>query len=120
MGRYIVIFMACVLLSNCAHTRDPFPVQTVQSGDETLTCEQIRTEYCTSVEIAAAKIEKNQSNDVNDVLLFTFIWPGLADFKNADGTEGNALLDRCIHLKNLAIQKGCKLEDYPAPPERYK
>jgi hypothetical protein len=33
------------------------------------------------------------------------VWPGLADFKNADGVEGNALLDRNIYLLALAKEK---------------
>jgi hypothetical protein len=69
--------------------------------------------------IAEEKIKKNNINDIQDIFLGMFIWPGLADFKNADGVEGNALLDRNIQLKNMAAEKGCDIIDYPEQPERY-
>lgn len=120
MIRIVTLVWIAVLLGGCAHHRDPMAIQMKQAGDEDLTCGQIQAEYCSSVEIAGEKIKKNNENDVHDVLLVIFVWPGLADMKNADGIEGNALLDRCIHLKNLAVGKGCDTAPYPAPPERYK
>ena len=120
MTRWILLLCFALVASSCAHTREPIPVQSVQTGDELLTCEQIRDEYCSHVETATAKIAKNVEDDTRDVLLGFFIWPGLADFKNADGIEGNALLDRCIHLRNIGARKGCSVEEFPAPPERYK
>jgi hypothetical protein len=35
------------------------------------------------------------------------------DLKNADGHEGNALLDRNDRLKQIAIGKGCDVSRYP-------
>jgi hypothetical protein len=71
--------------------------------------------------VTAAKIKKNDDDDdVQDVMVGFFIWPGLADFKNADGIEGNALLDRNIRLKNIAIEKKCDfLASLPVQPVRY-
>jgi len=122
MARNALVAFALSLLfvSGCAHYRDPMPIPMQQAGDADLDCDRLCTEYCSSVEVAAAKIKKNQRDDVNDILLGILIWPGMADLKNADGTEGNALLDRCIWLKNLAIRKECDVTIYPALPERYK
>lgn len=55
-----------------------------------MNCAQIAIEYKTNSEVALAKISKNQSSDTQDILVGFLIWPGLADFQNADGTEGNA------------------------------
>lgn len=49
---------------------------------------------------AAAKIAKNENSDTRDFWLGAFVWPGLMDLQNADGNEGNALLDRNIFLRN--------------------
>ena len=65
------------------------------------------------------KISKNDSDDGQDILLGLFIWPGLADFKNADGTEGNALLDRNGYLLALANEKSCDSSLWPSQPTRY-
>lgn len=109
-----------ILLTGCANTRDPQIVSALQPNDNETGCAQILTEYNSNTESAAAKIQKNDADDVRDVVIGFFIWPGLADFKNADGIEGNALLDRNIRLKNIAIEKKCDiLTSLPVQPIRY-
>lgn len=108
-----------VLLMGCANTRDPNPVNQKQSGDREMTCRDLETEYRSNTNIATNKISKNNSDDGKDILLGALIWPGLADFKNADGTEGNALLDRNEYIRQLAIQKSCDILDWPNQPARY-
>ncbi len=109
-----------ILLIGCVHTRDPQITSMTQKGDVFLKCDQIKYEYSSNTEIAAKKIKKNQINDVQDFILGLLIWPGLADFKNADGTEGNALLDRNIKLKNMALSRGCDVALYPHQPRHYQ
>jgi hypothetical protein len=90
-----------------------------QEGDDNITCEQITIEYGSNTDIAAAKIEKNDEDDIQDFFLGAIVWPGLADFKNADGLEGNALLYRNIRLKKITESKSCDVSTYPEQPERY-
>lgn len=98
----------------------PQPVALKQPGDIGLTCEQIAVEYKTNSEVALNKISKNRSDDTHDIIVGFLVWPGLADFQNADGTEGNALLDRNIYLREIAKDKSCKgMEYWPHQPERY-
>lgn len=118
MNRYFLMIIF-VLVVGCVHTRDPQTIPISQSNDEVMTCEQIQIEYASNTEIAAAKIKKNNSNDTQDAIVGFLIWPGLADFKNADGVKGNSLIDRNIRLKNIALQKGCNLSSYPEQPSRY-
>lgn len=89
------------------------------SDDDSLTCRRMAAEYRTNTQVAKEKIKKNNNEDAKDVVLGLLIWPGLADFKNADGTEGNALLDRNIYLRELALEKSCDVSDWPQQPERY-
>ncbi len=110
---------AAVLLSACVETRSPVLVNMVQSKDEAQTCKEIATEYKVNTEVATNKISKNESDDGRDILLGVLIWPGLADFKNADGNEGNALLDRNIRLREIALGKECDILACPPQPERY-
>ena len=84
-----------------------------------MTCDEIAIEYKVNTEVATNKISKNESDDGRDILLGVLIWPGLADFKNADGNEGNALLDRNIRLREIALGKECDILPYPPQPERY-
>jgi len=50
----------------------------------------------------------------------TIYGPGFMDLQNADGNEGNALLDRNIFLRELARSKPCAgFEGWPAQPKRY-
>jgi hypothetical protein len=90
-----------------------------QSGDSALSCEQIATEYKSNTEVANNKIEKNRSNDRKELLLGILVWPGLMDMKNADGNEGNALLDRNVYLLELAKTKSCGVNSWPEQPKRY-
>ena len=108
-----------LFISGCAETREPIPIEVKHEDDKNLTCEQIAVEYKSNTTIAAEKIKKNNSDDGKDVLLGILIFPTMADFKNADGIEGNALLDRNTYLKEIALQKGCDISNLPEQPERY-
>lgn len=109
-----------ILLTGCANTRDPQTVSAINLSDDSITCEQIAIEYSSNTESATAKIKKNDDDDVQDFFVGILIWPGLIDVKNADGTEGNALLDRNIRLKNIAIEKKCsEVANLSVQPARY-
>jgi len=118
VARYLLVAFIALTLG-CAHTRDPQPVALSLASDSAITCAQIMTEYTSNTESAAAKIKKNDEDDIQDVAVGLLIWPGLADFKNADGIEGNTLLDRNIRLKNMAVERGCNVSAYPKQPEWY-
>lgn len=116
--------MACVLgisvtLLGCISTPEPNPVSVKQAGDKSLSCDYLKAEYMANTEAASRKISKNNSGDVQDAALGLLIWPGLADFNNAPGHEGNALLDRNSWLKTLAEIKKCDSTNWPEQPDRY-
>ena len=118
MKKYILI-STCLILGACANTRDPNPIAMKGAGDHELTCTHLITEYKANTSAATSKISKNKSDDGRDILLGALIWPGLADFKNADGTEGNALIDRNLYLLALAEAKACETASLPMQPSRY-
>lgn len=116
------IFVALVLmfLGGCVQARDPQLVAIKEPGDSSLSCEQISTEYKANTEIARNKIDKNRANDTREFFLGVLVWPGLMDMKNADGNEGNALLDRNLYLLELAKAKRCaSVDSWPEQPPRY-
>ena len=116
----IELALLLLILGGCVQARDPQLVATKQSGDSSLTCEQIAAEYRANTELAQSKIAKNRANDNRELLLAIFVWPGLIDLKNADGNEANALLDRNIFLRGVAQGKSCVgVETWPGQPERY-
>jgi hypothetical protein len=116
----LALMIVMCLFAGCVHRPPPQPVVVKQANDANLTCEQITVDYTANTEIAKNKITKNKSSDVDDALWIIFVWPGLADFQNADGNEGNALLDRNIYLREVAKSKGCKgMETWSSQPERY-
>jgi hypothetical protein len=118
MKIFLAVFVA--VLSGCVAARDPQLVQMKQPGDGALSCEQIATEYKSNTEVAHSKIEKNRSNDRRELLLGILVWPGLIDNKNADGNEGNALLDRNVYLLEVAKSKPCAdVNSWPEQPKRY-
>jgi len=117
---FLALMIVSSLIAGCVHRPPPQPVAVKQANDANLTCDQITVDYTANTEIAKNKIAKNKSSDVDDVLWIIFVWPGLADFQNADGNEGNALLDRNIYLRETAKAKGCKgMETWSPQPERY-
>ena len=112
--------LVLVILGGCVQARDPQLIAMKQAGDSALTCEQIAVEYKSNTEVAQSKIAKNRFDDRRELLLGILVWPGLFDLKNADGNEGNALLDRNIYLRELAKGKSCAaVEAWPGQPERY-
>ena len=113
------ILLVLTVLGACANTRDPNPISMKDPGDLKLTCALIKTEYKANTNAATYKISKNKSDDGQDILLGALIWPGLADFKNADGVEGNALLDRNLYLLALAGTNTCSTKNWPNQPSRY-
>ncbi len=121
MKKLTIMALGALLIIGCVQTRTPQPIAIKQAQDSAFKCPQIAIEFKTNTEVAAAKIEKNRAGDVQDILVGFIIWPGLADFQNADGTEGNALLDRNVYLREIAKQKYCKgMKDWPTQPERYE
>jgi hypothetical protein len=116
----IVVCGLLLVLGACVNTRNPNPISMKDAGDAQLSCASVLTEYEANTGAAAEKIAKNNSDDGRDVLLGVLVWPGLADFKNADGVEGNALLDRNIYLLALAKEKKCDISNLVAQPKRYK
>lgn len=93
---FILALLLSFLLTGCVHTRAPQLIPMKQANDGALTCEQIAVEYKTNTEVAAKKIATNNASDIHDFWVGFLVWPGLADFQNADGNEGNALLDRNV------------------------
>ncbi len=115
-----VLFLSLLSLSACATARDPMPIPLSDSNDAQLSCAEIYLEYKTNTETAAAKIAKNIEVDKIESERGCLIWPRLPDFKNADGIEGNALLDRNVRLRKLADLKKCNVAKYPEQPRRYE
>jgi hypothetical protein len=114
------LLILAFLLSGCVHARVATLSPVQKPNDEQLTCDQMAVEYKANTEIAAAKIEKNENSDTRDFWLGVFVWPGLMDLQNADGNEGNALLDRNVFLRGLAKSKSCQgVESWPRQPQRY-
>jgi hypothetical protein len=112
--------LSLLILGGCVQARDPQLVAMNQTGDSMLTCDQIAVEYKANTEVAQSKIAKNQANDREELLFGILVWPGLFDLKNADGNEGNALLDRNILLMELAKAKTCPgTGTWPGQPARY-
>ncbi len=114
-----VISVVSLVLVGCVDSRDPVTVPLMQANDEQLTCQQIEMQYKVNTEVATQKIDLNNEDDVHDVLVGALIWPGLADFKNAEGVEGNALLDRNVWLRQIAVTGNCNTLAYPPQPARY-
>jgi hypothetical protein len=108
-----------VALAGCVSTPEPNPVSMKEQGDRDLDCKYLAAEYKGNTESASRKISKNNSDDGLDFVKGLFVWPGLADFNNAPGHEGNALLDRNAWLKNLAEAQKCVISGWPEQPKRY-
>ena len=83
-------------------------------------CEQIAIEYKSNTGVGAGKIANNRRADKRELWLGILVWPGLMDLQNADGNEGNALLDRNVYLREVAKDKSCNgVDSWPTQPKRY-
>jgi hypothetical protein len=88
-----------LILSACAGREPSLPTIALASD---------QSQECTALE---AEVIANAIGIAGGLLF----WPALfaIDTKNADGHEGNALIDRNEHLKQIALKKGCDASGYP-------
>ena len=107
-----------LLISGCAITT-PYPVDRLQEKDKEMTCIDIQREYNSNTKKASDKISANQTADVGGFLFAILIFP-VWDTGNADGHEGDALLDRNEYLMYLADDLNCDASGYLEQPSRYK
>jgi hypothetical protein len=111
-------FVCVLMLSACAG-RDPYLPTVALASDQTHDCNVLESEIIANANTARSKIASNNSRDNGDVAIgiggALLFWPALfaIDTKNADGHEGNALIDRNEHLKQIAIKKNCDVTAYP-------
>jgi hypothetical protein len=117
--KLVTLLTLATITAACVSTREPILAIAKQDGDEKLNCQSIAVEYKSNTTSAAAKIKTNRKHDRKELWYGLLIWPGLMDFRNADGHEANALLDRNIRLKEIAISKTCDVKSWPAQPARY-
>lgn len=120
MNNKLIALTGCLfIVSGCVTTPKPNPIAAVQDGDRDIPCKYLKAEYQGNTNAATRKIDFNNKDDSKDFALGLFVWPGLADFNNAPGHEGNALLDRNARLMSLAEVKSCDTSDWPKQPKRY-
>ena len=109
----------CLLALSACAGRDPNLPNVALASDQKYDCAALEAEVIANANSAKAKIASNNARDGGDIaigiaggLLF---WPALfaIDTKNADGHEGNALIDRNDHLKQIALSKSCDVTTYP-------
>lgn len=116
--RRIALAITLVAVSACAG-RSPEPTTVAYETDNIQECSTLEYEVRANASTAQAKISSNKSQDGGDIAVgvvsVIFFLPGLflMDTKNADGVEGNALLDRNERLKQIALSKGCDVSGYP-------
>lgn len=117
--RYIALATALLAVSACAGRSPNLPVVAYDT-DSIQTCQSLEREVVNNATAAQSKIAANNARDGGDVAIgvgSVLLLPlGLLalDLKNADGHEGNALLDRNERLKEIAVSKGCNVSRYPS------
>lgn len=116
--RYIALATALLAVSACAG-RSPNLPNVAYDTDTIQSCDRLEQEVQTNATTARSKIAANNARDGGDVAIgiasVLFLPLGLLamDTSNADGHEGNAMLDRNDRLKEIAISKGCDVSRYP-------
>lgn len=105
------LLSAAILLAGCAG-RAANPIQIYVPGDENLSCESIQGEMMQIQQEIVEKKEKKSNIAATNVVLgitgFFVIVPWFfMNFKDAEGTEIEALQQRYTRLSTLATTKGC-------------
>lgn len=124
MTKFVTILMTVGILAGCAG-RDPNMMASMQTEDKNLVCADMEKEYSNNHNVALVKIKANETDDDKDLILggvgVLLFFPVLfaLDTKNADGNEGNSLIDRNEHLVKLANDKGCTTASWPPLPKKY-
>jgi len=110
----VFIFMTLFLLSGCGGmARTPDPVDTYQYGDESKTCEQLRTDLDTAL-LSLVDLKKRRKTKIAANLMLTgtglLLFPPLLlglDLSDTDKIEINAQRKRYALLGKIATDKGC-------------
>jgi hypothetical protein len=105
----VAIFASVVLiaslLSACA---SPTVVQSKQSGDSDLSCEQLKTAYQEALDFET-KARKERGMTGTNVAAAIFFWPAMiGTYKNTEEAV-EAAKDRQKHIEKIADQKTCKV-----------
>ena len=124
MKKFVIILTALGTLAGCAG-RDPNMMTAMKAEDKNLLCADMEREYANNHDVALVKIKANETDDDKDLILggvgVLLFFPVLfaIDTKNADGNEGNALIERNEQLVKLASDKDCTTASWPPLPKKY-
>lgn len=116
--RILIICLGFSIIVGCAG-RDPIIQPITRKSDTDKTCEALEYEAHGLAATARTKISLNRSRDDVDLGIgiggAIFLWPALfaMDLNNADGHEGNNLIDRLEYLKMIATNKDCEVNGWP-------
>ncbi|MCE2660561.1 MAG: hypothetical protein LW854_20325 [Rubrivivax sp.] len=99
------VLLASLLSVGCA---TPTVVQSKQTGDSGMTCEQLRAAHADAMEFEA-KARKERGVTGTNVAAALFFWPAMiGTYKNTEEAI-EAAKERQKHLERIAAEKQCKL-----------
>lgn len=106
MKKISALTLACtILLASCA---SPTVVQTKQTGDSNLNCEQLKAAYNEALDFET-KARKERGVTGTNVAAAILFWPAMiGTYKNTEEAI-EASKERQKHLEKMAQAKSCKL-----------
>jgi hypothetical protein len=106
--RGIQLLLGVAVLIASAGCASPTVVQSKQSGDSAMTCDQMKAAYAEALDFES-KARKERGVTGTNVAAAVFFWPAMiGTYKNTEEAI-EAAKERQKHMEKLGESKGCKV-----------
>ncbi len=101
----LIVAIGCLMLAGCGG-RVAQPLQMTRDIDPSLTCDHLRAEYDNNLR-RRTELTGESSDKVRDNLGMLLASPLLLDLSDSQKIEAKSIVERNLHLEDLARQKNC-------------
>ncbi len=101
----VALLVGSIFVAGCA---SPTVVQSKQSSDSNMSCDQLKASYSEAQDFEN-KARKERGVTGTNVAAAIFFWPAMIGTYANSGEAMDAAKDRQKHLEKIAAEKNCKI-----------
>ena len=101
----LIVAIGCLLLAGCGG-RVAQPLQVTRDIDPSLTCDHLRAEYDNNLR-RRVELTGESADKVGNNIGILLVSPLFLDLSDSQKIEAKSIIERNLHLEDLARQKNC-------------